>query len=89
MRIQTKDGRKIPFLINGVTTVIGDRKFRVGLGVDISKRKRAEALLRESEEKYRRIFETANEGIWGMDRNFITTFVNRKITDMLGYSERR
>ncbi|MFA5269347.1 MAG: PAS domain S-box protein [Methanoregula sp.] len=85
-QIVTRDGRKIPFLLNGVTTVIGDRKFRVGLGVDISKRKRAEALLRESEEKYRRIFETANEGIWGMDRNFRTTFVNQKITDLLGYS---
>jgi PAS domain S-box-containing protein len=85
-QIMTKDGRKIPFLINGVTTVIGGRKFRVGLGIDISKRKRAEALLTESEEKYRRIVETANEGIWGMDRDFITTFVNRKITDLLGYS---
>jgi PAS domain S-box-containing protein len=84
--IQTKDGRKIPFLVNGVTTVIADRKYRVSLGVDISKRKRAERLLKQSEEKYRRIVETANEGIWGMDRNFITTFVNRKITDLLGYS---
>lgn len=85
-QIQTKDGRKIPFLVNGVTTVIGDRKYRVSLGVDISKRKRAEQLLKKSEEKYRRIVETANEGIWGMDQDFITTFVNTKIADRLGYT---
>jgi PAS domain S-box-containing protein len=85
-QILTKEGRKIPFLINGVTTVIGDRKYRVSLGVDISKRKRAEHLLKQSEEKYRRIVETANEGIWGMDENFITTFVNGKIADRLGYT---
>ena len=64
-QIRTKDGSKIPFLLNGVTTLIGDRKYRVCLGVDISKRKRAEGLLKKSEEKYRRIIETANEGILG------------------------
>ncbi|MDO9325058.1 MAG: PAS domain S-box protein [Methanoregula sp.] len=62
---------------------------KMHLGViikDISKRKTADELLRKSEEKYRRIVETANEGIWAMDRNFTTTFVNRKLADLLGYS---
>ncbi|AFM25681.1 PAS domain S-box protein [Desulfomonile tiedjei] len=42
--------------------------------------------LRRSEERYRRIVETANEGIWAMDSEFRTTFVNRRMADMLGYS---
>lgn len=49
-------------------------------------RKRAEAALRTSEEKYRRFVETSIEGIWSMDAGFVTTFVNRKMADMLGYS---
>lgn len=53
---------------------------------DITGPKDAEDLLRKSEEKYRRIVETANEGIWVMDKNFITTFVNRKLTRLLGYT---
>jgi len=42
--------------------------------------------LRESEEKYRRFIETANEGIWQMDSQFAITFVNQKMAEMLGYT---
>ncbi|WP_083756188.1 PAS domain S-box protein [Methanoregula boonei] len=41
--------------------------------------------LRKSEERYRRIVETAREGIWAMDREFRTTFVNRQFAEFLGY----
>jgi len=49
-------------------------------------RKQAEESLRESEEKYRRLIETASEGIMmgGLDGRI--TFANKKISDMLGYS---
>jgi diguanylate cyclase (GGDEF)-like protein/PAS domain S-box-containing protein len=49
-------------------------------------RKRAEKALRESEEHYRRIIETAEEGIWMIDAENITIFVNKKIVQMLGYT---
>jgi len=42
--------------------------------------------LRESEAKYRRIFDTTSEGIWGQDKEFATTFVNSHMAEMLGYS---
>jgi PAS domain S-box-containing protein len=53
---------------------------------DISKRKKAEEALRESEEKYRLIVDTAEEGIWVAIPDGKTTFVNKKMADMLGYS---
>ena len=52
----------------------------------ITDRKRAEDALRNSEEKYRRIVETANEGIWVMDGEFRTTFVNQRMAEMLGFT---
>ena len=52
---------------------------------NITDRKLAEAALRESEEQYRRIVETAAEGIWSIDASSNTTFVNNKMCDMLGY----
>ncbi|MGB9938958.1 PAS domain S-box protein [Methanosarcina sp.] len=54
---------------------------------DITERKRVEEELRESEEKYRNIVETANEGIWILDAETRTTYVNEKMAEMLGYSQ--
>ncbi len=42
--------------------------------------------LRESEARYQRMFDTANEGIWIQDENFVTTFINERMAEMLGYS---
>ncbi len=49
------------------------------------RRRSAERLLKESEEKYRRIVETSLEGIWSMDGQYKTTFVNEQMANMLGY----
>jgi PAS domain S-box-containing protein len=42
--------------------------------------------LRESEEDYRRIIETANEGIFITDPDGNILFINNKFTDMIGYT---
>lgn len=47
-------------------------------------RKRTEELHR-SEEKYRRIVETANEGICALDRKHRVVFVNERMAEMLGF----
>jgi diguanylate cyclase (GGDEF)-like protein/PAS domain S-box-containing protein len=49
-------------------------------------RVRAEQALRDSEARYRSIVETAQEGIWQIDADNRTTFVNQKMADMLGYT---
>jgi len=43
--------------------------------------------LRTSEERYRQIVETAQEGIWMFNRDFETIFANRKMCDILEYSQ--
>jgi PAS domain S-box-containing protein len=60
----------------------------LGLGmvaVDITARKQAEDALRDSERRYRRLVETANEGVWLIDTEARTTFVNQRMASMLGY----
>jgi PAS domain S-box-containing protein len=49
-------------------------------------RQRAEHALRRSEEKYRRIVDTANEGIWVVEDDTRIVFVNNRMAEMLGYS---
>ncbi|HXY54202.1 MAG TPA: response regulator [Nitrospirota bacterium] len=50
-------------------------------------RHRVEGKLKESEEKFRRIVETAREGIWVLDTEDRTTYVNKRMAEMLGYRE--
>ncbi len=57
----------------------------MGILQDITERKRAEEALRESEERYRRIIETAYEGIWNIDAENKTIFANSRMAEMLGY----
>jgi PAS domain S-box-containing protein len=56
------------------------------LAEDLGKRKQIEESLRESEAKYRTFVETANEGIWVVDKESRTTFVNVRMAEMFGYS---
>ncbi len=51
----------------------------------IAERRGAEQGRHESEDRYRVIVETANEGIWTIDEKHLTTFVNRALAEMLGY----
>jgi PAS domain S-box-containing protein len=53
----------------------------VAVGIE---RKLAEEALHRSEERYRRIVETAHEGIWVIDAAGHTTFVNERMAAMLG-----
>ncbi len=43
--------------------------------------------IRRSEEKFRRIVDTAQEGIWFVDATGKTSYVNRRLLDLLGYAE--
>ena len=55
---------------------------------ELVERKEAEERLRQSEQRYRRLVDTASEGIWELDEHFATTYVNRRMTEMLGYEPR-
>jgi len=55
------------------------------LELELAKRKQTEEKLSEREQHYRRIVETASEGIWELDDQYTTTLVNRRMAEMLGY----
>jgi two-component system cell cycle sensor histidine kinase/response regulator CckA len=56
----------------------------VGVEKDVTEKRIAGAALRESEERYRQIVEIAQEGIWLVDAEERTVFVNARMAEMLG-----
>ena len=52
---------------------------------DITERRRAEEELQKSEERYRLLVETMNEGLAMADQDYAFTYVNQRFCEMLGY----
>jgi len=67
----------------------GNRVKAGGTIMDVTEQRLAEQALSESELKYRRIVETAEEGIWMFDTENRTRFANGKLASMLGTTVER
>jgi sigma-B regulation protein RsbU (phosphoserine phosphatase) len=83
VRLKRLDGELIYVITNIRLTENG---LLEGITIDITARKLAEERLRQSEEKYRRIVETAGEGFLLMDGELAITDVNEAYCRMIGYS---
>jgi PAS domain S-box-containing protein len=85
-RLRRHDGKYRWMLDNGVPRFAEDGTFSgyIGSCLDITDRRRAEVQLRRSKERFRRIVETALEGIWVLDPQGQTTFANARLAEMLG-----
>ncbi len=86
LRFRKKSGELLTGLFSAEIITIHDQPCVLSSVNDITKRIQAEQALKSSEEKYRRIVELANEGIWMVDQESKTSFANRRMADMLGYS---
>lgn len=86
VHVRTKDGSVRNGLFSATKVQIGDEFHLLTSMVDITDLRNAERELWESEKRYRTLLETLHEGIWAIDTDAITTFVNSKMEQMLGYA---
>jgi PAS domain S-box-containing protein len=84
-----KDGRLVTVETSGMPVFAEDGTFLGYTGVDrdVTARKQAEEALRESEERYRTLFESSPDGIIFTDMEGRILRTNPYYREMLGYSE--
>ena len=85
-----KDGTDFPIFLS--TSVMFDEKGKsialVGVSKDISERKEAEKALRQSEEKYRTLFEESNDVVFISTPDGRILDINSAGVDLFGYSSK-
>lgn len=80
-----KDGCEFPLELSLATWKTDDAVFYSGIIRDITQRRRAEEILDRLRHLHEVILTQAGEGIYGLDRAGITTFVNPTAAQLLGY----
>ena len=80
-----KNGREIPLEVSFGVVHRNEKRFFTGTLQDITERERAVEALRQSEEKYRSIFDFATVGIYQSRRDGSLITVNAPLAAMLGY----
>ncbi len=83
-RHRTKSGAIRDVEVTAHRLEVGARPAILAVITDVTERKRAEQQLHASEQRYRRIVENTSEGVWTYDASATTTFMNRRMVELLG-----
>ncbi len=83
-----KEGIGVPFLLTGARMELAGQVYLLGVGIDITERQHAEQALRQSEKKYRLLFDSANDAIFISDIQGRILEVNQKACECFGYTHR-
>ncbi len=81
-----QDGSEFPIELSLATWTTDAGRFYSGIIRDISQRKQTERALDELRRRHSLILTQAGEGIYGIDRQGLATFVNPRAAAMLGYA---
>jgi PAS domain S-box-containing protein len=81
-----KDGSRIPIII-GAALLHGTNNETICVILDISDRKNAEAVLRESDQRWQFALESVGDGIWDWNAQTNEVFFSQQWKALLGYAD--
>ena len=81
----TKSGQRIPLYFTAVNLRVDERDYFVGIGIDVTERRRAEAELRENEARLRLALAGTRQGLYDLNLQTGQAVVSPEYLSMLGY----
>ena len=85
LEFEKPDGETIPVEFRTKAVIIQGRRYLQSIVRDITEQRRAEEALRDSEERFRSVVETAGDAVISADANGITVYWNRAAEEAFGY----
>ena len=82
--MRPKTGAEIPYLFHGRAVTVGNKRYCIGVGRDISERKRAEQEIREAKERLDLALLGSSLALWDWDLVTNTVYFNKGWTTLLG-----
>ncbi|MEE8354173.1 MAG: PAS domain S-box protein, partial [Dehalococcoidales bacterium] len=82
-----KDGTLLPIEVQADSVEFGGRRLLIAVARDITRHKHAEETIRQSEQRYRAIFDTAANLITSVDRRGVIVDCNARVSSFLGYTQ--
>lgn len=85
--ITAKGGQKIPYYFTGIRIHYEGKNALLGIGIDISERKKAEAQMRMAIERFNLLARATHDTVWDWDIVQNTMQYNEGMIQMFGYKE--
>jgi PAS domain S-box-containing protein len=86
--IVTKDGKRLLYYLNGISVTYEGKLCLLGAGLDLTTRVAAQNEIKESNKKYRALFEQASDSIFVTDIDANFTDVNGSFCKLFGFTKK-
>jgi PAS domain S-box-containing protein len=88
MQVITRSGKRLLYYLNGYAVMYAGKICKMGVGIDLTSREKAQQQMKENDKKYHSLFEQASDPILVTDFKGNFTDVNGSFCKLFGYTKK-